>query len=236
VRRTPRLSRQRADREGWEADRALLAARLRLLGLPPVSDVQLHDNRRVMVSLTRRGVLRIHRGYAYAPDRTLEAVVTFLRPGVTGRVRDAARRDVVAFAAERFQPASRRHRGSRRVPAADRALVAELRRCHDELNRRHFGGALAAVPIRLSRRMSIRLGELAVDRTTGRAAEIALNRGHVERDGWAEVRDTLLHEMVHQWQVETGHAPDHGSRFRAKAREVGIVPAARKAIGAGPAD
>ena len=236
MRRTPRLSRQRADREGWEADRALLAARLRLLGLPPVSDVQLHDNRTVMVSLTRRGVLRIHRGYAYAPDRTLEAVVTFLRPGVTGRVRDAARRDVVAFAAERFQPASRHHRGSRRVPAADRALVAELRRCHDELNRRYFGGALAAVPIRLSRRMSTRLGELAVDRTTGRAAEIALNRRHLERDGWAEVRDTLLHEMVHQWQVETGHAPDHGSRFRAKALEVGIVPAARKAVGAGPTD
>jgi len=236
VRRTPRPSRQRADREGWEADRALLAARLRHLGLPPVRDVQLHDNRTVMVSLTRRGVLRIHRGYAYAPDRTLEAVVTFLRPGVTGRVRDAARRDVVTFAAERFQPASRRHRTARQVPAADRALVAELRRCHEELNRRHFGGDLAALPIRLSRRMSTRLGELAVDRTTGRATEIALNRGHVERDGWAEVRDTLLHEMVHQWQVETGRPPDHGSRFRAKAREVGIVPAARKAIGAKPTD
>lgn len=236
MRRTRRPSPQRADREGWEADRALLAARLRRLGLPPVRDVQLHVNRSVMVSLTERGVLRIHRGYAYAPDRTLEAVVTFIRPDASRRARDTARRAVVEFPAERYSWAAPTGREGRSVPAADRALVAKLRRCHEELNRRHFAGALSALPIRLSRRMSTRLGELSVDRGTSRAEEIALSRRHVERDGWAEVRDTLLHEMVHQWQVETGRVPDHRATFRAKAREVGIVPAARKAIGALPTD
>ena len=29
----------------------------------------------------------------------------------------------------------------------------------------------------------------------------------------------MLHEMVHQWQAETGLAVDHGRTFRRKARE-----------------
>jgi hypothetical protein len=44
------------------------------------------------------------------------------------------------------------------------------------------------------------------------------------------VLHTLLHEMVHQWQAETGHAVDHGRSFRAKAREVGIAPGARREV------
>jgi predicted SprT family Zn-dependent metalloprotease len=75
-----------------------------------------------------------------------------------------------------------------------------------------------------------------VDGTTGGAAEIAVKRRHVQRDGWTEVRDTLLHEMVHQWQAERGHPADHGRSFREKAREVGIVPAARKADGGSRTD
>ena len=41
---------------------------------------------------------------------------------------------------------------------------------------------------------------------------------------------TLLHEMVHQWQHETGRVVDHGAEFRRKAREVGITPAARRDV------
>jgi hypothetical protein len=48
------------------------------------------------------------------------------------------------------------------------------------------------------------------------------------------VLHTLLHEMVHQWQDETGRAIDHGAGFRAKARDVGIAAAARRAPGAAP--
>jgi len=201
-----------------------------------VRDVQLHANRTVMVSLTERGVLRIHRGYAYAADRILEAVVTFIRPDATRRARTVARKALETFPVERYEPRRRMAADARPLRPAERRLVAELERAHAALNARHFGGLLGRVPIRLSSRMSTRLGELAVDRSTGRAAEIALNRGHVERDGWREVCDTLLHEMVHQWQVESGDAPDHGARFKAKAREVGIVPAARKAVGAPPTD
>ncbi len=37
---------------------------------------------------------------------------------------------------------------------------------------------------------------------------------------------TLLHEMVHQWQQESGLPVAHDRAFRAKAREVGIDPRA----------
>lgn len=236
MRRTRRSRPRQAEHAGWEADRALLISRLRTLGLPQGRDVQLHANRTVMVSLTPRGVLRIHRGYAYAADRTLEAVVTFISPDAPRRARAAARKALETFPVERYEPRTRVDADGRRPPPAERRLVGVLQAAHAELNRRHFGGLLGRVPIRLSSRMATRLGELAVDRSTGRATEIALNRRHVERDEWREVSDTLLHEMVHQWQVESGHAPDHGARFRAKAREVGIVAAARKAVGTPPID
>ena len=64
----------------------------------------------------------------------------------------------------------------------------------------------------------------------GEPAEIALSWRHIRRDGWEEARHTLLHEMVHQWQDEGGHAIDHGAKFRAKAREVGVAPFARRAL------
>jgi hypothetical protein len=40
----------------------------------------------------------------------------------------------------------------------------------------------------------------------------------------------LLHEMVHQWQAESGLRIDHGRTFRQKAREVGVMPAAKRTI------
>jgi hypothetical protein len=60
--------------------------------------------------------------------------------------------------------------------------------------------------------------------------EIAISWRHVRRHRWEEVVHTLIHEMVHQWQDETGLAIDHGPRFRAKARDVGIDAAAKRAV------
>ena len=41
----------------------------------------------------------------------------------------------------------------------------------------------------------------------------------------------MLHEMVHQWQAENGCAIDHGPTFREKAREVGVLPRAKRGVG-----
>jgi len=105
-----------------------------------------------------------------------------------------------------------------------------LRQTHAELNRRHFGGALGELPIRLSGRMRTRLGELAVELRTGRPLEITISRRHLARHDWSEIEHTLLHEMVHQWQAESGLRVDHGPTFRRKAREVGVLPAARREV------
>jgi SprT-like family len=82
--------------------------------------------------------------------------------------------------------------------------------------------------------MKSRLGELAVDLATGRPIEIGISRRHATRHPWPEVEHTMLHEMVHQWQAETGLRIDHGPTFRKKAGEVGVLPAARRMIGEGP--
>ncbi|HET9292660.1 MAG TPA: hypothetical protein VFO06_00080, partial [Gemmatimonadales bacterium] len=70
------------------ADR-ILAERLAGLGMPPYRGVVTHTNRMVMLSVTPGGILRIHRGYAHAPDRVLKAIVRFLKRGT----RRGARRE-----------------------------------------------------------------------------------------------------------------------------------------------
>ena len=84
--------------------------------------------------------------------------------------------------------------------------------------------------VRVSRRMKSRLGHYTAATPTGEPAEIAIGLSHLRRHGWDEVLHTLLHEMVHQWQDETGRPIDHGAGFRAKAREVGITPFARRTV------
>jgi len=76
--------------------------------------------------------------------------------------------------------------------------------------------------------MKTRLGEVCLDARNRAIINIAISRRHIRRDGWTEVEHTVLHEMVHQWQAETGRPVDHGPAFRRKAREVRIEPSARR--------
>ena len=206
-----------------------LEARLRRLGLRDVDRVATHANRTVMLTLRGR-VLRIHRGYTHAPDAVLSAIVTYLRRGVRRETRRAAEHTFLAFPVHtHVPPAPRRERVEAPQPGdADR--IAALTALHGELNHRFFGGALCAVPIRLSSRMRRRLGELSVSLVSGAPPAITLSRRHLRRDSPADVAETLLHEMVHQWQWETGAPLDHGPAFRRKAREVGIVPRATRRV------
>jgi len=122
-------------------------------------------------------------------------------------------------------------RSGRRSPAEEDAAAAEkLTARHAELNAERFGGSLRPIRIEVSRRLRSRLGyyRVATPRYPGL---IVISRRHLRRHGWAAVFDTLLHEMVHQWQDETGLSVDHGPHFRAKARAVGTVPRARRPVG-----
>ena len=184
-----------------------------------------------MLSLHRR-VLRIHRGYAFAPDGVLRAIVRFLNPRVPRGLRRLAEREFLAFPVQDYAASKPCKPRLERPRPGDLALLHRLEMLHRELNLRHFNGTLGDIPIRLSSRMRRRLGELAVDLATGRPIEIGLSRRHLARHPWAEVEETMLHEMVHQWQAETGLRVDHGPTFRKKAREVGVLAAAKRRVAA----
>ena len=216
-----------------ETAEAVLRRRLDALGMPPFRGFATHTNRTVLLSVTARGVLRVHRGYAWAPDRVLSAIVRYVRPGTRRATRRSAEREFLTFPVEAHAPPARpSRRGVERPRAGDDAVLARLGEMHGRLNAEHFGGALATIPFRLSGRMRTRLGELSVDARSGRVLEIAVSRAHL-RHGWVEVERTVLHEMVHQWQAESALPVDHGTGFRRKARAVGIEPSARRHLGHG---
>jgi hypothetical protein len=192
-----------------------LLARLRALGLKDIVTCRVTRNRSVMVSF-RGTALRVHEGFLDAPPDVLRAIVTFVN-GRTRSARRAARDAIMAFAAtfpprERAAPARRE-----RTRPADEPIAARLLDWHARYNAERFAGALKPVSIRVSRRMRRRLGHYVV----GASPEIAISWRHLRRHGWEPALQTLLHEMVHQWQHETMGVVDHGPRFREKAREVG---------------
>jgi hypothetical protein len=220
----PRSRNKRAEGEAWSADEALLVERLRGLGID--GPVKVHENRTVLVSFADRSGLRIHRGYAYASDRTLRAVVAFVHPYTRRAKRKKAELEVTSFPVDNFvafTPA-RRHRG--RVKPADRQMLARLRELHEQLNTIHFQGSLSPIAFRISDRMRTRLGELTIDPDSNESVEIGISRRHLESDDWSEIVHTVLHEMIHQWQAEQGFEIDHGEAFRRKASEVGVLPRA----------
>jgi hypothetical protein len=78
--------------------------------------------------------------------------------------------------------------------------------------------------------MKSRLGHYTLRGQTRHQQEIVISRRHIRRHGWDEALQTLLHEMVHQWQDETGRPVDHGLEFRRKSKVVGIIPRARRSV------
>ncbi|HVX41210.1 MAG TPA: SprT-like domain-containing protein [Gemmatimonadaceae bacterium] len=208
-------------------DAAELLARLRALGLKRIASCELTRNRNVMVSF-RGHELRVHEGYLAAPEDVHRAIVGFIE-GRTRAERGVARRRIVSYKVE--TPARGPARRERTRPE-DEPLAAKLTDWHARYNAEHFGGALKPVPVRVSRRMKSRLGHYTAATKDG-PAEIAISWRHLRRHGWTEALHTLLHEMVHQWQDETGIPIDHGARFRAKARDVGIEAAAKRAVARG---
>jgi hypothetical protein len=207
-----------------------LLARLRRLGLKRITDCRLTRNRNVMVSF-RGDELRVHEGYLAAPPAVHQAIVGFIE-GRTRGERRVAQQVIVTHRVNSPAAPSRRER----TRPEDEPLAERLTEWHRSLNAEHFGSELKAVPVRVSRRMKSRLGHYSAA-SGDVSGEIAISWRHWRRHGWDEAVHTLLHEMVHQWQDETGRPLDHGPGFRTKARSVGIEAAAKRAVtpGATPA-
>ena len=201
-----------------------LLAILKSRGLKKIDACTLTRNARVMVSF-RGAELRIHEGYLGASPEVLDAIVRLVE-GRTKASRREAGKYIVANSVATDPSALRRRE---RTHPDDTAWSARLVEEHARLNAASFANALSPIVVRVSRRMKSRLGHYSP--AAGEApAEIAISRRHIRRHGWIDALDTLLHEMVHQWQAETARPLDHGPEFRAKAREVGIPPRAKRQV------
>ena len=201
-----------------------LTARLRAAGLAGSVAIETHANRRILLSFSARGALRVHLGFAMAPDPVIAAIARWARPKIRRAERLAAARVLTEFPVHHHVPATRPLRRVREPERpGDRLLLARLVALHGELNAQHFGGGLGAVTLLLSSRMRRRLGEFrpGLPDLPG-PPEIIISRRHLRRDGWSGVRETLAHEMVHQWQAQTGRRLGHDAEFRARCDAIGI--------------
>ena len=206
----------------------LLGSRLTAYGLRPVARIRITENRSGLVSLSRQRVLSVHRAYLDAPDEVLQAIARFVSPGTRRPERRLLQQKIVSWYS--LQPPSRQVAKAPRPEQprpGDEEILTRLGVLFSQYNQRHFSSALPAIPIRLSGRMRTRLGQLTLD-PAGQPQEISISRRHLRAHGWEEAGHTLLHEMVHLWQCVSGQKVDHGSKFRAKAREVGVAASARR--------
>ncbi len=212
--------------EQADAERAAekLLAKLLSLGLAHVRRVVLTRNRSILVSV--KGFdLRVHEGFVDAPTEMHVQIVRFVMARRKWE-RQAARDAIIGYPLPRHtKPA----RAPEKTHPDDEPLAERLAEWHTRLNGERFGAQLKTVPIRVSRRMLRRLGHYAPG-VEGGGPEIAISARHCHRDGFASALETLLHEMVHQWQHENALPIDHGADFRRKCREVGAVPSAKRAV------
>jgi hypothetical protein len=197
---------------------------LRARGLKSIRTLTLTKNSRVMVSF-RGDEMRVHRGYLDASPEVLDAIVRIVE-GRTKTIRREAGKFVVSNAPSGIHDEPTRRE---RTHPDDEAWSAKLVAEHRRLNAERFAGSLKPIAVRVSRRMKSRLGHYS-PAVGEMPAEIAISRRHIRRHGWDDAIQTLVHEMVHQWQAETGAPLDHGPGFRRKAVEVGIRPRARREV------
>jgi hypothetical protein len=197
--------------------------------------VRFRANRSTIWSLTQGGaVLNLHVAYRTAPIEVLDHFATIAREARRGTpsYRDAAEAvrswDGLELELRRIRrehrrrPAARPRRRRRQTRVGPCCATSEqkhyLRRLYRYLNRTRFDGRLPSdIPIRLSNRMSTRIGQMVpgVHANGVRyVVEIALNVDLMLEGNGRERIDTLVHEMAHAaaWLFHCGL--DHGPTWR----------------------
>jgi len=212
---------------------------LRSYGAVGLRRVRLKENRATIWSLTQRGrVLNLHAAFASAPARLLRDFVTIAneahRPSPA--FRRAARRVAewpplnrelhrLRIQSRRLQLPGKREMGVGPCCGTPAQRVY-LRRLYQYLNQTRFNGRLpATIPLRLSNRMRISLGQMVPGLRDGRpvVVEIALNVDlMLPGNGHARL-DTLLHEMAHAADYLFDGQTGHGETWRKWARRAGCV-------------
>jgi hypothetical protein len=197
---------------------------LRFRDVTHVTRLRFRANRSRLISLSAdRASLNLHECFRSAPADVIDAVATFAR----------SLRDSPSYrrAIERMRKWHEAQiEGTERdvevvgpccATDAQRRFLASLYR---QLNHLHFAGALPGVlPVRLSDRMSRRLGHVGYMTNLGERAvlEIALNVDLMLEGNERALVDTLLHEMAHA-EAWLKHAHrGHGGVWRGIAQRVG---------------
>jgi predicted SprT family Zn-dependent metalloprotease len=94
--------------------------------------------------------------------------------------------------------------------------VAELQLLFAQLNYMHFDGEIPTYRIVYNARFSNLAG-----RITYKPPTIELSPKHLKGKP-DELRETLLHEMIHAWLHAKGANPGHTAAFKRKMRELGL--------------
>jgi hypothetical protein len=193
-----------------------------------IRHIRYRRNRAVLLSVSRdRQTLNVHECFRLAPPPVVQAIATFVRaPRRSADYRRAL--DAVRSWEGVSEGLARVRRERPRRSAASDGDTSSLQRLFDAYNRRHFGGWLPRVPLRLSRRMTRALGTIGYLETGGvrRIREIVISADLMLPANAGVLRDTLLHEMAHgeAW-LRHGHR-GHGRIWRCIAERVGCVPQA----------
>ena len=95
--------------------------------------------------------------------------------------------------------------------------VADLQILFAQYNFTYFDGEIPSFRIAYNGRFSNVAG-----RITYKPPLIELSPKHL-KGRLQELRDTLLHEMIHAWLYARGENPGHTPKFKAKMRELGLT-------------
>jgi hypothetical protein len=212
---------------------------LKRRGAKRLRRIRFRHNRSTIWSLTQQGeVLNLHVAYRTAPLEVLDHFAVIAREAhrpsraytkASSAVRSWEGLELELRRVQREQrlkarPAARRRQQT--PPKVGRCCATDdqrryLARLYRYLNRTRFDNRLPPdVPVRLSNRMTSRLGQMVPGIRNGQryAVEIALNVDLMLEGNGRERIDTLVHEMAHVADWLFGGNLDHGHAWRTWAR------------------
>mgnify|MGYP003417961761 CR=1 FL=1 len=96
--------------------------------------------------------------------------------------------------------------------------IKDLKEWYNEFNARYFNNELTRCEIILSKTKRA-LGQFCVDNSYWTPKQTIKISVYLDRP-IKEVQNTLIHEMIHQWQYEEFGKSDHGKTFKDKAMEI----------------
>ena len=110
----------------------------------------------------------------------------------------------------------------------ERDVLGRLYVEYAESNDRHFAGLLPTLPIRVET-IAKRKADVATvcylwtDDYVNIPRYLVFDRNFALTESWTVIRDALIHEMIHVWQVlRNERDQDHGAAFKRMAKRLGI--------------